>query len=142
MVAGFTIWVSLPPQVRFFFYLKRKGKGDGGGGRERKGFQHHHHKAFSLGGHTVKLDITSDFTGNLSPCVCLFLGDLTSQQHTSVSQGRICSDNFTCRHTKIEVADQTFYLTQSRYIDTGPASPSADPTTPGAWQGSHWSDSV
>ena len=28
--------------------------------------------------------------------VCLFVGCLTSQQHASVSQGRICTDNFTC----------------------------------------------
>ena len=32
---------------------------------------------------------------------------LTSQQHASVSEGRICSDNCTCCHTEIEVADQT-----------------------------------
>ena len=70
---------------------------------------------------------------------CLFVGCLPSQQHASVSQGRICSDNFTCCHTEIEVADQTFHLTQSQYTDTGPTSPSADPITPGAWQGSHWS---
>ena len=69
----------------------------------------------------------------------LFVGCLTSQQQASASQGRICSDNFTCYHTEIEVADQTFYLTQSQYTDTGPTSPSADPITPGAWQGSHWS---
>ena len=83
-----------------------------------------------------------------SPLICViinivevgwFVGCLTSQQHASVSQGRICSDNFTCCHTKIEVADPTFHLTQSQYIDTGPTSPSADPITPGAWQGSHWS---
>ena len=36
-------------------------------------------------------------------------------------------------------ADHTFYLTQSQYTDTQPASPSADPITSGAWQGSHWS---
>ena len=71
--------------------------------------------------------------------VCLFVGCLTSQQQASVSQGQICSDNFTCCHTEIEVADQTFYLTQSQYTDTGPTSPSADPIMPGAWQGSHWS---
>ena len=71
--------------------------------------------------------------------VCLLVGCLTSQQQASVSQGRICSDNFTCCHTEIDVADQTFYLTQSQYTDTGPTSPSADPITPGAWQGSHWS---
>ena len=71
--------------------------------------------------------------------VCLFVGCFTSQQHAGVSQGRICSDKLTCCHTEIEVADQTFYLTQSRYTDTGPTSPSADPITPGAWQGSHWS---
>ena len=69
----------------------------------------------------------------------MFVGCLTSQQQASVSQGRICSDNFMCCHTEIEVADQTFYLTHSQYTDTGPTSPSADPTTPGAWQGSHWS---
>ena len=71
--------------------------------------------------------------------VCLFVGCLTSQQHASVSQGRICTDNFTCCHIEIEAADPTFHLTQSQYTDTGPTSPSADPITPGAWQGSHWS---
>ena len=71
--------------------------------------------------------------------VCLLVGCLTSPQHASVSQGPICTDNFTCCHTEIEAADQTFHLTQSQYTDTGPTSPSADPVTPGAWQGSHWS---
>ena len=70
---------------------------------------------------------------------CLLVGCLTSQQQASASQGRICSDNFTCCHTLIEVADQTSYLTKSQYTDTGPTSPSADPISPGAWQGSHWS---
>ena len=74
--------------------------------------------------------------------VGLLVGCLTSQQHASVSQGRISTDNFTCCHTDIEVADPTFYLTQSQYTDTGPTSPSADPITPGAWQGSHWSANV
>ena len=64
--------------------------------------------------------------------VCLLVGCLTSQQQASVSQGRVCSDNFTCCHTEIEVADRTFYLTQSQYTDTGPTSPTADPITPGA----------
>ena len=67
--------------------------------------------------------------------LCLFVGCLTSQ-------GRICTDNFTCCHTEIEAADQTFHLTQSQYTDTGPTSPSADPITPGAWQGIHWSANV
>ena len=61
----------------------------------------------------------------------LLVGCLTSQQHASVSEGRICSDNFTCCHTEIEVADQTFRLTQSQYTDTGPTSPSTDPIMPG-----------
>ena len=74
--------------------------------------------------------------------VCLFVGCLTSQQHASVSQGRICTDSFTCCHTEIEAADPTFHLTQSQYTDTGPTSPSADPITPGAWQGGHWSANV
>ena len=69
----------------------------------------------------------------------LFVGCLASQQHASVSQRRTYSDNFTCCHTGIEVADRTFHLTQSHYTDTRPASPSTDPITPGAWQGSRWS---
>ena len=78
-------------------------------------------------------------TSKGSSGVCLLVDCLTSQQHASVSQGRICSDNFTCCHTETEVADPTFYLTQSQCTDTGPTCPSADPITPGAWQGSHWS---
>ena len=70
--------------------------------------------------------------------VCWFVGCLTSQQHASVSQGQICPGNFMCCHTEIEVADQTVYLTQSQYTDTGLTSPSADPVMPGTWQGSHW----
>ena len=72
----------------------------------------------------------------------LLVDCLTSQQQASVSQGRICTDNFTCGHTETEVADQTFHLIQSQYTDTGPTSPSADPITPGVWQGSHWSANV
>ena len=68
-----------------------------------------------------------------------FVNCSTSQQHASVSQGRICSDKHACCHTEIEHADQTFYLTQSQYTDTGPTSPSADPMTPGVWLDSHWS---
>ena len=74
--------------------------------------------------------------------VCLLVDCLKSQQHASVSQGRICTDNFTCCPTEIEAADPTFHLTQSQYTDTGPTSPSADPITPGAWQGSHRSANV
>ena len=69
----------------------------------------------------------------------MFVGCLTSQQRASVPQGRICSDNFTCCHTEIKLQTKHFYLTHSQYTDTGPTSPSADPLTPGAWQGSHWS---
>ena len=92
---------------------------------------------------TVYVHIRSSpcFVTSLVEFVCLLGGCLTSQQHASVSQGRICSENMTCCHTEIEVADQTFYLTQSQYADTGPTSPSVDPTIPGGWQGSHWSAS-
>ena len=90
-----------------------------------------------LGCGTTRKTMTAIVAG-----VCLLVGCLMSQQHASVSQGRICSDNFTCCHTEIEVADPTFYLTQSQYTDTGPTSPSADPLTPGAWQGNHWSANV
>ena len=71
--------------------------------------------------------------------VCLFVGCFTSQQQPSVSQGRICSDNFTFCRTEIEVADQTIHLTQSQYTDTRQTSPIAVLIIPGAWQGSHWS---
>ena len=69
----------------------------------------------------------------------LFAGCLTSQQHASVSQGRIYSDKCMCCHTEIEVADQTFQLTQSQYTDAGPTSPRTESTMPDSWQGSHWS---
>ena len=78
-------------------------------------------------------------TGRQTGRELLFVGCLTSQQHACVSQKRICSDNFMCCHTETEVADPTFYLTQSQNIDTGPTSPSTDPITPGAWKGSRWS---
>ena len=71
-------------------------------------------------------------------------GDCGSLEHLflsfshSVSQGWICSGKFTCCHTETEVADQTFHLTKSVYRH-GLTSPSADPRTSGAWQGSHWS---
>ena len=71
--------------------------------------------------------------------VCWLLACLMSQQHASASQGWICSDNVTCCHTEIEVADQTFHLTQSQYTDTGPTCRSTDPITPCARQGIHWS---
>ena len=75
----------------------------------------------------------------LQPEDCLLVGCLTSLQHASVSKGQICTDNLTCCHTEIEVADHTFYLTQSQYTDTGPTSSCAEPIIPGVWQGSHWS---
>ena len=36
---------------------------------------------------------------------------------------------------RYKFVDQTFYLTQSQYTDTGPTSLSADPITPVAWRG-------
>ena len=55
------------------------------------------------------------------------VGCLTSRQHNSVSQGRVCSGSYACCHTEIEAEDQTCYLTQSRCIDTRPIRTSADP---------------
>ena len=54
------------------------------------------------------VEISSKWDAGGADDVCLFVGCLTSQQHASVSQGRICSDNFTCYHTEIEAADHTF----------------------------------
>ena len=64
--------------------------------------------------------------------VCSLVGCVASQQHASVSQGRICSDNCTCCHTDTEVAAQIFQLTQSRYTYTGPTNLST-----AVWQDSH-----
>ena len=47
-------------------------------------------------------------------CFCLFVGCLTFQQHASVSQGRICTDNFMCCHTEIEVTVYRYWLNQSQ----------------------------
>ena len=57
--------------------------------------------------------------------VVLCFGCLTSQQHASVSQGRICSDNFTRCHRESDT-------------DTWPTGPSTDPIMPGVWRDSHW----
>ena len=64
----------------------------------------------------------------------LFVGCLTSQLHASLSQGLICLHNSACCHTEIEDADSTCYLAQSQYTDSGPTSPTADPTIPEARQ--------
>ena len=96
---------------------------------------------FCLAPEVLLLDLKVKFThiptfGTNAQMACLLVGCLTSQQHASVSQGRIYLDTFTCCHTETEVAVSTFHLTQSQYTDTGPTSPSTDPITPGAWQGS------
>ena len=72
-------------------------------------------------------------TGELSLVFVWFV----ALQHTEISQGRICLPDFACCHTKIEVADQASYLTQSQYIDTAPGGPSTDPVKPDIWQNSH-----
>ena len=97
------------------------------------GFFHYYYYYYCKGEFTVPLWPEKRW---LRIGLLFFVGCLTSQQHASVSQGRICSDNFTCCHTEMEVADQTFHLTQSQYTDTGPTSPSTDSVTPGTWQGS------
>ena len=83
----------------------------------------------------VRLTVQSELS--LFGCPQRFVGCLTSQQHASVSQGRICAEDCTCCHTETEVENQTFFLTQSQYADTRPTSHGADPITLGAWQSSH-----
>ena len=61
-----------------------------------------------------KLDIVqADEMKDIARFVLYWLvGCLMSQQHSSVSQGLMCSDNCTCCNTEIEAADKLFYLTQ------------------------------
>ena len=49
----------------------------------------------------------------------------------------VSSDNCMLCHTETEIADPSCYLIQSEIMDTGPASLSTDPVTPGAGQGRH-----
>ena len=81
---------------------------------------------------------TPFWLGTLELCDMLLVACLTSQQHAGVSQGQIYSNKFTCWHNETELADQTFYLTQSQTTDTWPTSHNTDPITPSARQSSHW----
>ena len=101
-----------------------------------------HSMPITAGPTSLSSGLTSPAPGNwLDPFVCW---------SASVSQGRICSDNGTCCHTEAEVADQTFYLTQSQCTDTGPTSPSVAPYNTRRLAGqplacqfeSHWYDST
>ena len=67
----------------------------------------------------------------------LFVGCLASQQHASVSPGRICSDNFTCSRTETEVADQLSTSPSHSILAPGRPVPALTLKTPGACQGSH-----
>ena len=118
---------------------KKKVRGEGEGGWREGGGRGGRLRTKAPVVPNPKTDPT--FTGCSLPLqsLCNIVGCLTPQQNASVSQGRICSDNFTWCHTEKEVADPTFHLTQSQYTDTRPTSPSTDPITPGAWQSSHWS---
>ena len=62
----------------------------------------------------------------------LFVGCLTSQQHARVLQRRVCSDNYTCSHTEIEVADETVSPSHS-ILPLGIPVPARTPC-----EGSHW----
>ena len=66
---------------------------------------------------------------------CLFVDWLleTSQLMRVYLRDGSAQTILTCCHTEIEAADPTVYLIKSQYTD------SADPITPGAWQGSHMS---
>ena len=78
---------------------------------------------------------SSSANGHSNAFVCLFSLLLNVPFHKLVYfRDGSAQTIFTCCHTEIEAADQTFYLTQSQYTDTGPTSPSADPITPGAWR--------
>ena len=99
----------------------------------------HGHRIYSFSKSAQQSTFLNSLSALLACVPCLLVGCITSQQHASVSQGRMYTDNFTYWPTEIEVAGQTFYITQSQYSDTRPTSPNTDPIMPGAWQGSQWS---
>ena len=68
----------------------------------------------------------------------LLVACFMSQQQTSVSQGRIWSNNSTCGHTETEAAEPTHSLSQSQYTKTGPSDRCTSPTAPGIRPASHW----
>ena len=100
---------DFPSKLRDRVERRKGGREEGGReGRER-----------GMAGRHLDRVHTTVLSNQQTSNVCLLVGCLTSQQHASVSQGRICSDNFTCCHTEIDVGDQTFHLNQSQYTDTG-----------------------
>ena len=79
----------------------------------------------------LKMAFASDSIEQSSPFpLPLLIPSPTGRFPCAVSEGT---------NPEIEVVNPTFYLTHSQYIDTGLTSLSADPITPEAWQGSHWS---
>ena len=75
---------------------------------------------------------------NTKKGMLLLVGCITSHHHFSISQDG-CAQTILSAATLIEAVDVTCYLVQSQYTDMGLISPSVDPVTPDAWQGSHWS---
>ena len=121
-------------QGPLFRSARREGEGEVGGRKGGGGCPLYIPIALRLSACTVNCCVIVTRLSGFLLCVAG-----CSQQRFSVSQGRICSDSFTCCHTEIGAANKTFYLTQSQYTDSGPTIPSADPITPAAWQGSHGS---
>ena len=85
---------------------------------------------------TLSMDLTTGLT--LPGCWLLYVP--TACWCISVTNRLTHSGAFS--HPDKETANPTCHLTQSQYTDTGPTSPSRDPVTPGARQGSHWSTNV
>ena len=86
----------------------------------------------------------SDKQAHLFVCLfCLFYSLLNISFHTLVyfrdGSAQTILRAATLRQ-KLQI--KAFHLPQSQHTDTGPTSPSADPITSGAWQGSHWSAKV
>ena len=104
-VSGVSVWKGLAPLGQSVVYQCRSGWHDG---RARRGAV-----PVSLGANTSPL--SHQAAGGAEDCWPLAC--FTSQQHAGVSQGRIGSDESTCCHTEIGVADQTLYLTQSQLTE-------------------------
>ena len=68
----------------------------------------------------------------------MFLFSVQQTDNASLKSG-LAQTKIWCCQTEVKIVDQTCYLIQSHYADTGPATSSTDPTVLGVLQGNYQS---